>query len=166
MTHKTDRGGVALNVGSSREVKKIVRRWRKAFGAALTGVLVQPMATDGPELILGGKLDVQFGPVILLGWGGVLAELMDRPVIRLAPITFATAREMVASLPAQHVLDGYRGGPPISKKAIADALYRLGWLVADNPQIAELDINPLRAYPDGVSALDARIILEGAVHKR
>ncbi len=160
ITHKSDQGGVALNIKSVSELKKIIRGWKKIFGNKLDGIFISPMADDGPELIVGAKRDDLFGPMIMVGWGGVFAEMFDEPVIRLAPVSLNQAMEMVKELPNQNILEGFRGGLKVSKKAVAQALVRIGWMIWDNREISEIDVNPFRAYEKGALALDGRIFLD------
>lgn len=166
LTHKTDLGGVQLNVTSAKQAKSIFAKWKRKFGNRLESVLVQATQSEGVELILGAKKDTLFGPVILLGWGGVFAELFEQPVIRLAPVTKAEAMEMIEALPCGKILEGYRRNTKVSKEAVAQTIVRFGWMIVDNPRILEVDINPLRAGGDHVSALDVRIFLEDASVKK
>lgn len=166
LTHKSDIGGVELNVTSATQVKNIVKKWKQIFGSKLQGVLVQGGQSGGIELILGAKRDPVFGPVIMLGWGGVLAELFDRQVIRLAPVTKTEAMEMIESLPGKKTLEGYRHNPKVSKEAIARTIVRFGWMIADNSRITEADINPLCATKEGAVALDVRIFLDESSAKK
>jgi acetate---CoA ligase (ADP-forming) len=158
ITHKTDADALALGVASAKLVRKVMADWRRKFPKS-DGVLFQAMAGKGPEFILGAKRDPQFGPVLLLGWGGIWAELADKPSIRLAPVTKTEALEMIAELPSQRALDGYRGSPVADRDALAEAIVRAGWMMVEHPEIAEMDINPLRATKKGLTALDARIFL-------
>ncbi|HWO58212.1 MAG TPA: GNAT family N-acetyltransferase [bacterium] len=167
ITHKSDVGGVALNLPDAAAV-------RAAFaaitaGAAATmpqaridGVTVQPMATvrDTVELIAGIRKDPAFGTVILVGMGGVTAELFGDRAIGFPPLNERLARWMLESLKIWPLLKGYRGRPPVDVGKLIESLIRLSYLAADYPEIAELDINPLLAGPQGVVALDARIILD------
>jgi len=127
----------------------------------LDGVMVQPMALSGRELILGGRQDKQFGPVILVGLGGIFVEIFEQASMRIAPISRAEARTMVEELNGSQILMGARGHKRSDIEAIVDAIVRLSQLLTDFPQIKELDINPLRIFHEGEGclALDARIIL-------
>lgn len=170
ISHKTDAGGVRLGLKDSGEVRSVVEqmleRLRHAYpDAAIDGILVQPMAASGHELILGGRQDPQFGPLVLLGLGGIFVEIIEEAVLRVAPITRAEACEMIESLRGGRILKGARGQPPADLEALVEALLRLSQLLCDFPQIKEIDINPLRAYPQGCLALDARIVLAGANHR-
>lgn len=166
ISHKSDVGGVQLNLRNGSAVaaafEDMLSRIHHAYPKAkLDGVLVQPMVTGGRELILGGRQDPQFGPVILLGLGGIFVEIFEEVVIRVAPITRHTAQEMVEKLRGYQILKGARGRKPSDIEAVIEALRRLSQLLIDFPQIKELDINPLRVFneQEGCRALDARIIL-------
>mgnify|MGYP001040432359 FL=1 len=166
ISHKSDVGGVQLNLRNASAVKAacedMLARIHKAYPqVAIDGVLVQPMITGGRELILGGRQDPQFGPVVLVGLGGIFVEIFEEVVVRVAPISPAVAREMIDSLRGAAILKGARGHQPADIDALAQALLRLSQLLVDFPQIKEVDINPLRLFGqgEGCSALDARIIL-------
>ncbi|MFN8521893.1 MAG: acetate--CoA ligase family protein [Chloroflexota bacterium] len=170
ISHKSDVGGVKLNLEDDAAV---LRAWgelegaaRAVTGATFEGVSIQPMALPGLELLLGARRDAQFGPVVTLGLGGVFVELLDDVVVRLAPVSDSEATEMMDELRASRVLDGFRGSPPIDRAAIARALSRLGDLMVGHPEISEVDVNPLFCYPDGVLAIDARIVLSGETARR
>ena len=124
-------------------------------------ISVQEMAS-GVELIVGAVNDPHFGPYVMVGLGGVLTEVLHDVSHRFAPVTAATAQDMLAELKGAKILDGYRGAPPVDTDAIADVLVRLSWLINDHRgQIAEIDINPLfaRAKGKGVVAADALVVL-------
>lgn len=167
LSHKSDAGGVQLNLRNGPDVaaafKDMMERIGKAYpDAGLDGVLVQPMAVGGRELILGGRQDSQFGPVLLVGLGGIFVEIFEQATLRVAPISETEARAMLDELSGSKILKGARGGKPFDIDAVVDAILRLSQLLVDFPQIQELDINPLRIFHEsqGCSALDARIILE------
>lgn len=166
ISHKSDVGGVQLNLRNEEALAAayadMLGRIRQAYPAArLDGVLVQPMVTGGRELILGGRQDPQFGPVLLLGLGGIFVEILEEVVVRIAPLPRSTAEEMVESLRGVQILKGARGHKPADIAALVEALLRLSQLLSDFPEIVELDINPLRLFPEneGCSALDARMIV-------
>ncbi|HWI12798.1 MAG TPA: acetate--CoA ligase family protein, partial [Burkholderiales bacterium] len=162
--HKTDAGGVRLGIRTLTELKEAAHAVRAAAlahrsDARLEGVLVQTMA-DGVELIAGAVNDVCFGPTVLFGLGGIFAEALRDVTYRFAPFGADEAREMLREIRGAALLDGYRGQPPVNKDAIAEALSRLSWLIADHAdRIAEIDVNPLFASPQGVVAADAVIVL-------
>jgi len=141
----------------------MMARIQKAYpGVKIDGVMVQPMVTGGMELILGGRQDPQFGPVILVGLGGIFVEIFDEAVVRVAPISRTEALEMIESLRGVQILKGARGHKPADIEAVVEALLRLSQLMTNFPEIKELDINPLRVFHqgEGVRALDARVLLE------
>jgi acetyl coenzyme A synthetase (ADP forming)-like protein len=164
--HKTDVGGVLLNVEDADAARAgfetIVVRARAAHPTArIRGVQVQPMITGGQEVIVGVKRDPTFGPLVMFGLGGVYVEALADVSFRLAPLSPAEAAEMIDDVRSARLLAGLRGAPPADRAALIDALVHVSWLAAENPQIAELDINPLLVMPAGRGALavDARIIL-------
>lgn len=166
ISHKSDVGGVQLNLRNRDAVAEAFTdmnaRIRKAFpDAVLDGVMVQPMAIGGRELILGGRQDQQFGPVILVGLGGIFVEIFEQASMRIGPVSRAEAVAMIEELSGSQILMGARGQKRFDIEAIADAIVRLSQLLTDFPQIRELDINPLRIFHegDGCLALDARMIL-------
>ncbi len=166
ISHKSDVGGVQLNLRNGAVVQEafedMYTRIRAAFpDASLDGVIVQTMITGGRELILGGRQDKQFGPVILVGLGGIFVEIFEQAALRIAPVTRREAYEMVEELGGSQILMGARGDKRYDIDAIVDAILHLGQLLVDFPQIRELDINPLRVFHEGggCTALDARVIL-------
>lgn len=166
ISHKSDVGGVRLDLRNPAEVAEafrdmVVHLRQSGAGTPISGVLVQPMAPAGQELILGGRQDQQFGPVVLVGMGGVLVEVLNQTALRVAPIGRHQAMAMVNELPAARVLEGVRGHRPHDLDAVFEALRRLSQLLVDIPEIKELDINPLRVFEasNGCQALDARIFL-------
>jgi acetyltransferase len=163
ITHKSDVGGVALNLGpgavEAAAEAMLDRVKRLAPQARLDGFMVQAMA-DKPrahELIAGLAVDPTFGPVVLFGAGGTAVEVLADRVIGLPPLNEPLAKDMIGRTRMARLLAGYRDRPPADESAIADVLVRLSTLAADLPAIAELDINPLLADEKGVLALDARI---------
>jgi acetyltransferase len=166
ISHKSNVGGVELNLRNERAVEaafeEMMDRVREAHPCAkLDGVLVQPMVTGGRELILGGRQDPQFGPVVLIGLGGIFVEIFEESVVRVAPISRREAREMIRKLRGYQILAGARGHKAADIEQLVEALLRLSQLLTDFPEIKELDINPLRVFyeGEGCRALDARIIL-------
>ena len=167
ISHKSDVGGVQLNLRNASAVatafEDMMGRIQQAYpDVHLDGVLVQPMVTGGRELILGGKHDKQFGPIVMVGLGGIFVEIFEESEVRVAPITQREAKEMVMDLRGYQVLLGARGGRPSDIAALEQSLLRLSQLLNDFPEILELDINPLRVFHQGSGccALDARIILK------
>lgn len=165
--HKTEAGGVMLNVTSEEQVlenfKKIVDNARNYnHKAIIQGVLVQEMLPGGIEMIIGISKDPVFGSTIMTGLGGIFVEALEDVSVRVVPVSNADAREMLSELKGIKVLEGLRGNPPADKEALINLIQRLSRLAEDFPQIAELDINPLLVYPEGrgACAADALIILD------
>lgn len=161
--HKTEAGGVRLNLSSAEEVRQAANEMRVQFttqGNTPTGYLVQRMAQGGVEMLVGVVHDPQFGPVIACGAGGVQVELLRDVSIRLAPLSIEDASEMVRSLKTYPLLDRFRGGPAYDVSALEDALLRVSAMVEDLPQIAELDLNPFVVKEKGAVILDARVRVE------
>jgi acetyltransferase len=166
ISHKSDVGGVQLNLRNGPAVEEafddMLSRISLSYPQAMIdGVLVQPMVTGGQELILGGRQDPNFGPVVLIGLGGIFVEVLDEVSLRVAPITHQEAKEMIDELRGASILKGARGHKPSDLQAVSEALLRLSQLLIDFPEIQELDINPLRVFQEnnGCRALDARIML-------
>jgi acyl-CoA synthetase (NDP forming) len=148
--HKTETGGVALNLENEEAVREAVER----IG---TPVIVQPMVTGGVELLAGVVQDPTFGPLVAFGPGGVLAELIGEAGFRIAPLTDVDAEELLSQRKTGKLVAGYRGGPACDPAALADLIHRLSRLGEDLPEVAELDLNPVIAGPDGCVAVDARV---------
>jgi len=163
--HKSDAGGVMLNLKTPAEVasayQKIIENAKKyKADAKIVGVLVQEMAPQSTEVIVGAIKDPQFGQTIMFGLGGIFVELLKDVNFRVAPITAEDAKEMIMQLKAYPLLKGYRNTPPADIDALVSILCNTSRLVMDNPEIKELDLNPIMAYPKGAKTVDARIILE------
>jgi acetate---CoA ligase (ADP-forming) len=148
--HKTEQGGIALDLADEAAVLAAAER----IGAPL---LVQPFVHGGAELLAGVVQDPVFGPLVAFGPGGVLAELIGEAQFRLAPLTDLDADELVHGGKAGRLVAGFRGAPPADEAALVDLLLRLSLLADDLPEVAELDLNPVLALPDGCLAVDARV---------
>ena len=165
ITHKTDVGGVVLNLRDADAVKAAFAQIKasvteKVGAQHFQGVTVQPMAKlDGYELILGASVDIQFGPVLLFGSGGQLVEVYGDKALGLPPLNTTLARRMMEKTKIYHALKGVRGRASVDMAALESLLVRFSELIVENPRIAELDINPLLASPERLLALDARIVL-------
>ncbi|MER9457356.1 acetate--CoA ligase family protein [Mesorhizobium sp. M0478] len=163
--HKTEAGGVKLNVADVASVQRgfleIVANVKAAVtNPNIAGVLVTPMAAKGGvEVIVGVVRDATYGPVIMFGLGGILVEVFRDVVFRALPISRNDAFAMLDEIKAQAVLDGVRGGAPVDRDALADFMVSISDLVEAFPEIDELDLNPIHAYPDGLAVLDVRILL-------
>ena len=153
--HKTETGGVALDLGDDESVRAAVER----IGAP---VLVQPMIRGGAELLAGLVQDPVFGPLVAFGPGGVLAELIGEAAFRIAPLTDVDAEELVTEGKAGRLVRGFRGAPAADAAALVDLVHRLARLGEDLPAVAELDLNPVLALPDRYVAVDARVRLRRA----
>jgi acyl-CoA synthetase (NDP forming) len=148
--HKTEVGGVALDLGDGDAVREAV----DSIGAP---VLVQPMVRGGAELLVGVVEDPVFGPLVAVGPGGVLAELIGEASFRIAPLTDHDAEELVLGGKAGRLVRGFRGAPPADAGALVDLVHRLARLAEEHLAVAELDLNPVIARPNGCIAVDARI---------
>jgi len=163
--HKSDVGGVIVNLKNASDVasgyKKIIENVKKyKADAKIAGVLVQEMAPQATEVIVGSIKDPQFGQTVMVGLGGIFVELLKDVNFRVAPLTAEDAKEMITELKAYPLLKGYRNTPPADIDALVAILCSVSRLVMDNPEIKELDLNPIMAYPKGAKTVDARIILE------
>lgn len=163
IVHKSDVGGVRTGLTSERALRAAHREMReeverRAPGAAVRGLLVAEQLS-GVEVIVGGRRDGNFGPVVMFGIGGVYVEILEDVVFRLVPLRLRDAREMMEEVRGSRLLDGYRGAPAADRNALAALLVRVGELLAELPEIDELDLNPVFAGPEGGRAADARICL-------
>ena len=166
IVHKTDVGGVSLGLTSENEVEKAFTDMKTKLaemgrGTEMEGVTVQRMVTGGIEAIVGVTQDPSFGPIIMFGLGGIYAELMKDVAVRLHPLTDVDARELVGSIKMVKLFEGFRGAPPSDIQSLEDLLLRLSALVEDIPQIAELDLNPVKVMERGKGywVVDARIMV-------
>jgi len=163
--HKTEAGGVVVNLKTAAEVeagyKKIITNVTKYKpDAKIVGILVQEMAPQGTEVIVGALKDPQFGQTVMFGLGGIFVELLKDVNFRVAPLTADDAKDMITGLKAFPLLNGYRNTPIADIDALTQILLNTSRLVMDNPEIKELDLNPVMAYSKGAKTVDARIILE------
>lgn len=156
LVHKSDVGGVALNLKTSADVRRAYRQMSSAIGARMTSALIQPMAPTGIEVIAGITSHPSFGPLVMFGLGGIWADLLADQAFRLVPLTDVDAAELVGGLRTTPLLNGYRGSPKCDVGALKELLLRLAQLADDNPELAELDLNPVIVNPDGVTVLDAK----------
>ena len=160
--HKTERGGVVLNIKNASALSKAVRELKNKFSDIPHALLVQKMARPGTELILGVRRDPVFGPVVLAGIGGIFTEIFRDTAIDLAPVDEKAALAMLRRLKGITLLDGYRGQEPLDIVAISRATSALSRLIAERPDILEIDVNPFIAYPDGAVAVDALVRLDSS----
>lgn len=163
--HKSDSGGVKLSLNNVTEVKKaydeILKKVKKQYpDAVIHGVSVQKMIQPGTEVIVGTSKDPQFGPVIMFGLGGIFVELLKDVSFRVIPVEQRDAQEMIKEIKGYPLLQGYRGKEPASLSALVEIILKISKLIEENPQIKELELNPIFAYRNKAIAVDARIILE------
>ena len=161
ITHKTEVGGVALGLRDTRAVREaaeaILRRVAiERPEATIRGLLVEAMASAGKELLLGGVRDDQFGPLVMVGFGGIYVEVFADTTARLAPVSSAEALVMLDELKMAPLLRGTRGEPPVDREMLAAIVGRFSQLLVDLPELAEIEINPLTVGPSGAVAVDAR----------
>ena len=163
--HKSDAGGVKLGLANATQVGKayseIVSSIKQAYPEAkIHGLSVQRMAGPGVEVIIGMSKDPQFGPVLMFGLGGILVEVLKDVSFRIVPVSERDARDMIREIKGYPILEGYRGQKPVSIAALEKLIVRVSQFAENNPHIAELDLNPVFAYPDKAIAVDARVVLE------
>lgn len=165
LIHKSDSGGVKLDLKSVSEVKaaykdimeKVSQQYRDAV---LQGVSVQKMARPGTEVIVGTSKDPQFGPIIMFGLGGIFVEVLRDVSFRIIPVNQRDAEEMIREIKGYPLLQGYRGKEPANISALVEIILKVSKLIEEKPEIKDLELNPIFAYGDGALAVDARIILE------
>jgi acetate---CoA ligase (ADP-forming) subunit beta len=165
VVHKTDAGGVKLNLKTSAQVAKafedIMKSTKAKYPQAkIQGVAVQKMARPGVEVIIGMSKDAQFGPVLMFGLGGVWVEVLKDVSFRIVPLESRDAREMIQEIKGKPLLEGYRGQEAVDKDKLEKLILQVSTFVEQHPEIKELDLNPVFAYKDSAVAVDARIILE------
>ncbi|MEA2632542.1 MAG: hypothetical protein QOE66_2761 [Chloroflexota bacterium] len=169
LAHKSEIGGVVLGLRGDDAVYgaalSLLENGRR-HGLAVRGLLVEPMAPAGVELIVGLQRDPQFGPAVLVGLGGVLAEVLDDVSIRLAPIDHDAAGQMLDDLRGAAILRGVRGRPPVDRPALVSMLVALGQLGVERPDVLEVDLNPVIASAHGALAVDGLVVLEGPLDGR
>ena len=157
LLHKTAAGAVELDLHGDDEVRAAMSRLQAKFAGRMSGVLVEPMITGGVETIVGVVQEPVFGPVVVFGLGGVATDVLGDHAARLAPLTGADADDLIHSIRAAPALLGQPGLPAADIGAVRDTLLRISRLADDLPQVAELDLNPVIARSNGVTAVDARI---------
>ncbi|MCD6479948.1 acetate--CoA ligase family protein [Candidatus Bathyarchaeota archaeon] len=165
--HKSDVGGVILNLRDEEGVREAYRRIHenvkaKVPGAVIEGIIVQEMAPSSTEVIVGAIKDPTFGPTIMFGLGGIFVEILRDVSFRLVPIERVDAEEMIGEIKAYKILEGARGMPKADKEALIEILLKTSEMLMDIPEIKELDLNPIMVYEKGAKIVDARVILEGA----
>jgi acetate---CoA ligase (ADP-forming) len=170
--HKSDVGGVRLNVRTEEEAAQTFDELRAALkrakpDAVFEGVSVERMLSGGVETIIGMTRDPAFGPIVLFGLGGVAVELLRDVQVRLAPLTDTDAEEMIRKIRGYPLLDGFRGAPKANEASLIDLLHRVSLLASEHAELLELDLNPVLALPGDVPsiALDARVRLSAPKDK-
>jgi acetyltransferase len=163
--HKSDAGGVRTGLGNETQVRTAFTEIMKNAvnfnkDADIRGVLVSPMVSSGVEVIIGTKIDDQFGPVIMYGLGGILVEIMKDVSFRVLPISALSAKQMIEETKSFPILKGVRGQHPSDIKAIKTLLLKCSELIESYPEIQEMDLNPVIVHEKGLSLVDARIILK------
>ena len=159
IAHKTESGGVILNLMDRDDLRNAFKRLKEKFGADCE-ILVSQMAEPGVEIIIGGKRDDTFGPVVTFGLGGTTVELFGDISLRLCPVTPPEALKMIEEIKAKKLLTGFRGSEPVNLDLIADAVSKVSRLMRSYKRITELDINPLIATPRTLTAVDAMMVLK------
>lgn len=164
--HKSDAGGVKINLPSVAEVQHAIAAMRQQPVIAqsrVEGFLVEEMAPAGQEIVIGGVRDPDFGPLVMVGLGGIFVEVLGDVAFRICPITQLDAEEMLAELKGKAILEGARGRKPVSKRAIVETLLKIGGanglLMRHAADIQEADVNPLIVSEQGALAVDARFVL-------
>ena len=165
IVHKSDTGGVKLDLKTSKQVGKAYNDIlgtinQKYPQAMIQGVSVQKMARPGVEVIIGMSKDAQFGPVLMFGLGGLLVEILKDVSFRIIPLARRDAVEMITEIKGYPLLKGYRGQEPVDVSILEELLLKVSDFVEQNHEVKELDLNPIFAYSDGAVAVDARVILE------
>lgn len=164
IAHKSDVGGVKLNLADKAAVGAAFDDIMKSAKAAepnarIAGVSVQQMAKQGTEVIVGMTTDPQFGPVMMFGLGGIMVEVLKDVSFRLVPLTDKDAGQMIDEIKGKPILDGVRGQPGADIAALRSTIVKVAQFVEKHPEVRELDLNPVFAYPDGALAVDARIVI-------
>ncbi len=163
--HKSDAAGVEVNIPDSDTLRTSFNKMLNAItlgfpGVEITGFLVERMAEPSTEVIIGAVRDPQFGPTVMFGLGGIFVEVVKDVSLCLAPVNEKEAREMISEIKAYPLLTGFRGSKPLDISSIAKAILSISQIITTIPQIMEIDLNPLFVYPEGIIAVDARIIIE------
>ena len=162
--HKTDAGGVKIGIKDEKEAKLTyqeilfqVKKYNKE--ARILGVITDTMAPEGTEIIVGMIKDPHFGQVIMFGLGGIFVEMLKDISFRIIPLDEIDAREMITEIKGYEILKGARGKPPRDIKAIEEVLMKVSKLTMENPEINEIDLNPIFVFEKGLQVVDARMIL-------
>jgi acetate---CoA ligase (ADP-forming) subunit beta len=163
--HKTDVGGVKLNIKNATQAGQaysdiLTSVKQHVPKAKIEGVSVQRMAAPGVEIIIGMTIDPQFGPVLMFGLGGIFVEVLKDVSFRLVPVARVDAAEMIQEIRGKALLEGYRGQPPVNLPALERLIVKVSDFIVKNPDVKELDLNPLIATERNIVAVDARMVLK------
>jgi acyl-CoA synthetase (NDP forming) len=159
LVHKSDVGGVALDLADPAALRRAYGAMADRIGEEMGGVIVQPMAPSGVEAIVGLAVDPSFGPVAMVGLGGVLTDLLGDHAFAVPPVTRATAAALIATLRAAPLLEGYRNTPVVDRNALVELYWRVAGLAEAVPELAEMDLNPVVVATSGAVALDCKVRL-------
>ena len=167
IAHKSDVGGVVLGLADAEAVKRgyddmMAKVKAAAPNATIDGVAVQQMAKPGTEVIIGTTTDPQFGPVMMFGLGGIFVEVLKDVAFRIVPLEPRDAKQIVREIKGYPVLEGVRGQEGADLASLEKLILRISEFVEQHPDVRELDLNPVLAYPDGAIAVDARVVLSEA----
>jgi len=162
--HKSDAGGIKLNLSNADEVRAAFEEIMKSAGKVtsqenIVGALLSPMVGPGQECIIGMIRDAQFGPVIMFGLGGIFVEVLKDVSFRVAPLAAEDIDDMVGEIKGHKILTGVRGDKPKDIEAIKGVLAKLSEIVIDNPEISEIDLNPVIVHEKGLSIVDSRVLI-------
>ncbi len=160
IAHKTEVGGVQLDIRTEKQLMSALEEIDKIEAGGERRYLLEEMAAEGLEMIIGAANDPSFGPTVLIGLGGTKAEALNDVAVRLAPLSLFDARDMIDELKSSVLFEGWRGGPVYDKGELAETLLKIGHLVSHHPEIKEMDLNPVRVHQNGLTVLDAVIICE------
>jgi acyl-CoA synthetase (NDP forming) len=165
--HKTDVGGVALNIADESSLKEAYQKMMKEVSknkhdAEILGVVVEKMMPPSNEVIVGGIKDSQFGPCVMFGMGGIFAEVYEDVSFRVAPIDNIDALNLMNDIKGSKILKGFRGEPAADTEAIVNILLNVSSLMIEHDEINQLDLNPIIVYPDSACAVDSRIVMKQA----
>jgi len=161
ISHKTELDLISLNIRDEEGLIKSFQGFKNREDVVVEEFLIQQMVKGNRELMAGLKRDSQFGPCVMFGLGGVLAEVLDDVTIRVAPLTAFDAMDMMGDIRANKILDAFRGKPPVDRDALAALLMGLGTLGLENDAVSEVDINPIKLVDGKPVAVDALVVLQG-----
>jgi acyl-CoA synthetase (NDP forming) len=158
--HKTEVGGVALNLANEEAVRSAYTSMANRLGDALTGAVVQEMVKGGVEVVVGATLNPTFGPLVLYGSGGILVELLNDVAFRINPLTDTDVDDMLNAVKGTALIRGYRGAPAADEAALRELILRVSVLLEICPEIHEMDANPVKVLEKGAIVVDARVRID------